>query len=370
MNVKFLLSLSVFLMVYSLLCFYIGWNLHVWVLTMFQMDASWTIAIVLVFFAYAYIIGQMVKSLMWLKMIGSLWLGAFQFSLIVLPITNLLVWVLSFTTIPMDTIIATAGLVVTILFIVYMLLGLYNAYQPVVRKYQIQVPRKNAKRKNLRVAMASDMHFGGLSGGNHAKRLVIMTNKLNPDLVVFPGDLVDDDPGIFQKKKMDRTLRKLQAPLGVYAVLGNHEYYGGKIKELTKIMKKVNVHILQDEMVTIDRSIQIIGRKDKTDKQRKSIEELMTATERALPTLVLDHQPAELQQIMDSGSDIVLSGHTHRGQIAPNHFITRKIFEVDWGFKKKKQLNVIVSSGFGFWGPPIRIGSRSEIVQLDITFTD
>ncbi|MGJ9383388.1 metallophosphoesterase [Salipaludibacillus sp. CF4.18] len=370
MNVKFLLSFSTFLLIYSLLSFYIGWNIHVWLLNAFQIDARWGISVFLMFFAYSYIIGQMVKSLMWLKMLGSFWLAVFQFALIVLPVVNLFVWLISLTTISLNTSITTAGFLVLILFIVYMLFGLFNAYQPVIRKYHIEIPRKQAKKKTLRVAMASDMHFGGLSGKNHAKRLVTMINKLDPDLIVFPGDLVDDDPGIFQKEKMDKTLRNLQAPLGVYAVLGNHEYYGGKIKELTKIMKKVNVHILQDEIVTIDRSIQIIGRKDKTDKHRKTMEELLIGADSLLPKLVLDHQPSELQEIMDSGSDIVLSGHTHRGQIAPNHLITRKIFEVDWGFKKKEQLNVIVSSGFGFWGPPIRIGSRSEIIQLDITFTD
>jgi hypothetical protein len=83
----------------------------------------------------------------------------------------------------------------------------------------------------------------------------------------------------------------------------------------------------------------------------------------------MDHQPLELVQAAENGADLMLSGHTHRGQMAPNHLITRRIFELDWGYLKKSQLHAFVSSGFGFWGPPLRIGSRSEILLINITFT-
>jgi predicted MPP superfamily phosphohydrolase len=82
----------------------------------------------------------------------------------------------------------------------------------------------------------------------------------------------------------------------------------------------------------------------------------------------MDHQPSEITQAQENRVDILLSGHTHRGQMAPNHLITKRIFENDWGYLQKGQLHSIVSSGYGFWGPPLRIGSRSEIIQIQITF--
>ena len=82
----------------------------------------------------------------------------------------------------------------------------------------------------------------------------------------------------------------------------------------------------------------------------------------------MDHQPYHLDKAADAGADVMLSGHTHRGQMAPNHLITRRLFELDWGYLRKGNLHAIVSSGFGTWGPPIRLGSRSEIIELTIHF--
>jgi predicted MPP superfamily phosphohydrolase len=113
----------------------------------------------------------------------------------------------------------------------------------------------------------------------------------------------------------------------------------------------------------------LIGRKDKTDKNRDSFFDLASETDRSLPVIAMDHQPLSLKEAEQAGVDLLLCGHTHRGQMAPNHLITKRLFEIDWGYKQNNQLHTIVSSGFGFWGPPLRIGSRSEIIQIDISFT-
>jgi uncharacterized protein len=89
----------------------------------------------------------------------------------------------------------------------------------------------------------------------------------------------------------------------------------------------------------------------------------------SIPMIMMDHQPAEIKLAEKNGVDLLLSGHTHRGQMAPNHLVTRKMYDLDWGHRQFTQLHAIVSSGFGFWGPPIRIGSRSEIVQIEVVFT-
>ena len=165
-------------------------------------------------------------------------------------------------------------------------------------------------------------------------------------------------------------MKDLTAPLGVYGVLGNHEYYGRTIPQFLKEMERVGVTMLLDEIVKVEDSFFLVGRKDKTDSKRKTMEELLAKIDPSLPIIVMDHQPSELKEAEKSGADLILSGHTHRGQMAPNHLITRKVFELDWGYLKKNQLHAIVSSGYGFWGPPLRIGSRSEVVLIEVSFSD
>jgi predicted MPP superfamily phosphohydrolase len=216
--------------------------------------------------------------------------------------------------------------------------------------------------------MASDMHFGRLSGLRHVHRLVRKVNELKPDLILLPGDIIDDDPTPFINKKMGEVMKDLSAPLGVFGVLGNHEYYGGEIPKFLQEMERNGITILMDEVIKIADSFYLAGRKDKTERNRQSIEELLTEYDRSLPLIMMDHQPAEITQAQENQVDLLLSGHTHRGQMAPNHLITKRIFENDWGHLQKNQLHSIVSSGFGFWGPPLRIGSRSEIIQIHLTF--
>lgn len=163
-------------------------------------------------------------------------------------------------------------------------------------------------------------------------------------------------------------MKQMQAPLGVYGVLGNHEYYGGAIPEFLQEMKKIDIHIMLDEVIKIEDSFYLVGRRDKTERDRQSFEELMSTVDKSLPVIAMDHQPFALKQAEESGVDLLLSGHTHRGQMAPNHLITRRMYELDWGYVQKGVFHAIVSSGFGFWGPPLRLGSRSEVIQIEVTF--
>jgi predicted MPP superfamily phosphohydrolase len=172
---------------------------------------------------------------------------------------------------------------------------------------------------------------------------------------------------------MASALEQLKAPLGVYAVTGNHEYIGGKVPQYIQAMQEIGIPVLMDEAVVIENSFVVLGRKDKASAGfkgggRKSVAELVETLPRELPIIMLDHQPSDLNAAQAAGIDLSLSGHTHRGQMAPNHWITKRMFELDWGYKQKGSLHAIVSSGFGFWGPPMRLGSRSEVVEIKVTF--
>ncbi|MDM5187417.1 metallophosphoesterase [Bacillus sp. DX4.1] len=354
--------------IYTLLMFYIGWNGWIWLSTTFNIQTWGYYAVLVGLFSYAYLIVQVFKFIPFLRTIGSYWFAVIQYALILLPLADVMVFILHLLSIPREPAIIWTGIVVLITFVVIFGYGTFNAYSPIVRKYEINIPKEAKNRKTLRIAMASDMHFGKLSGLSHLKRLVHHVNEMKPDIILLPGDIIDDHPKEFIKKNMGQVMKQMHAPLGVYGVLGNHEYYGGAIPEFLQEMKKIDVNILLDEVLKIDDSFYLVGRRDKTERDRQSFEALMSTVDQSLPIIAMDHQPFELKQAEATGVDLLLSGHTHRGQMAPNHIITRRMYELDWGYVQKDFFHAIVSSGFGFWGPPLRLGSRSEIIQIEVTF--
>ncbi|NMH71799.1 metallophosphoesterase [Bacillus sp. RO2] len=351
--------------------FYLGWNGLIWLkaICSFQQETVYWLAITI--FSYAYILGRLVKPLSWLSIVGSIWFGYIQYGLLLFPVANLVVWVLDLTGVPGQTSIVMVGTVTAIMIAFILIFGLYNAYSPVIRKYEVTIPKKTEMKK-IHLAVASDMHFGKLSGVAHAKRLVKMIDRIKPDIILLPGDIIDDEPEHFQKKNMGAIMKQLDAPLGIYGVLGNHEYYGREIPQFLKEMEKVDIRILMDEVILVGDSFYLLGRKDKTDLRRKSFQQLVNDKDIdvSLPLIAMDHQPAELKEAQESGVDLIVSGHTHRGQMTPNHLITKRLFELDWGYLNKDQLHAFVSSGFGFWGPPFRIGSRSEVLEIVVKFED
>lgn len=369
MKLRNIINFLVIIIGYSALTFYIGWNGWLWLHTAFGLETKWIYGTLLCVLSFSYIIGHFLKSIPLFKMIGSYWFGVLQYAILFLPIANLIAILLVLFGLSKATVITWLGVIVLIAFIVLFIIGTFNAYSPVVRHFSIEIPKRGQTRSQLSIAMASDMHFGRLSGPGHARRLVKEVNLLQPDLILLPGDIIDDDPEPFIKKKMGTIMSELSAPLGVYGVLGNHEYYGGGIPRYLKEMEQNGIRILMDEVIKLEDMFYLAGRKDKTDRNRMSIDTLLSDIDHSLPIIMMDHQPAEVKQASDNQVDLLLSGHTHRGQMAPNHLITRRIFEVDWGYLQKKQLHTIVSSGYGFWGPPLRIGSRSEIIQIDVRFT-
>lgn len=349
------------LVIYNLLMFYIGYNIHIFLDSSFDFSHPFVIGFVVFFLSHCYFFGRFVHLSVPFKIIGSYWLVFVQYAGITFPFLNLFVF---FTN---DKMILYSGIVFIFFILFIFIKGTFNAYNTVVRKFEIKVS-KESLRDSLRIVMASDMHFGTLSGKRHASRLVETINKQNPELVMFAGDIVDDDPKPFIEKNMGEMIEKINSPLGVFAVLGNHDYYGKEVPLLLSEMKKRNVHMLLDETVTVD-DFYIIGRKDYSDKTRLHLEELTKSLDKEKLMILIDHQPHELELSKNLGIDISLSGHTHRGQMSPNHLITKKVFELDYGYKLKDKMHAFVSSGFGFWGAAVRIGSRSEIFIIDVTFT-
>lgn len=354
-----IVGISIVFIIYSALTTYLGLNLKKWLeaIHLFR----WPVVFWLIFFliAFSFLIGRFHESLRPLSVIGNYWMFFFEYGLILCIIANLLV---TFT--PLKN-IAIVGSVVIGLLVILFAWGSYNAYSPVVRNLEISV---NKSGEPIRLVVASDFHLGILSNKNHLQKFVDLSNEANPDVVLLVGDLVDDDPIWFLEEGMDKVMLQLKATYGVYGVLGNHEYYGGKIPQFVEEMKNANVQILMDETILVGNRLYLTGQEDVTNKNRLAIAELKPEREQ-LPWIVMNHTPYDLHIPQKAGVDLHLSGHTHLGQLWPNNFITDKLFELDYGHMKKGDMHALVSSGFGFWGPPTRIGSRSELWVVDITFS-
>jgi hypothetical protein len=167
-------------------------------------------------------------------------------------------------------------------------------------------------------------------------------------------------------------LLKLEAPLGVYAITGNHEFIGG-VERTTDYLASHGLTLLRDTCVHIAGSFYVAGREDRdklrfTGVKRNELDELLNGIDKSQPIILLDHQPWELDKAQQAGIDLQISGHTHHGQLWPWGYLTQKIFEVSRGYKQKGDSHFYVSTGYGTWGPPVRTGNRPEIMVFDLEF--
>lgn len=260
----------------------------------------------------------------------------------------------------------TAGTVAVIV-----LVGHLNALFPRVRTLDITLPKSAGKLKSLNIVMASDIHLGTIIRNSRLLHLVEMMNSLRPDIVLLPGDVVDEDVGPVIRQNMDASFRKLRARYGVYAITGNHEYFGG-VREAVAYLQRAGITVLQDSAVKIADSFYLIGRKDlmavRMEGGRKSLADILSGVDKKLPLILMDHQPFHLEEAQQNGIDLQLSGHTHHGQLFPFNWITNRVYEKSWGYLRRGATQYYVSCGVGTWGPPIRLGNRPEIVQILVTF--
>ncbi len=252
-------------------------------------------------------------------------------------------------------------------------LGFWNARNPQVRRLAVTIPKAVEGRTSLRIALASDIHLGILVGNSLVGDLVTTVAGLKPDLILLPGDIVDEDLEPVIRQDLGRQLLALRAPLGVFACTGNHEYIGGA-EPAVRYLEAHGIRVLRDEAVELPGGIWLAGREDRmkgrfTGAERKPLAEVLRAADRARPVILMDHQPFRLDDAARHGVDLQVSGHTHHGQLWPLSLITRSIYPISYGYGRIGGTQVYVSCGFGTWGPPVRVGNRPEIVLIEIAFS-
>ena len=245
--------------------------------------------------------------------------------------------------------------------------GYRNVICPEIRHVHISIPKQAGDRDSLTIVMMSDLHIGEIIGKEQVRRFVTMSNAQRPDMVVLVGDLVDYEVRFAEAMHADADLRLLKAPLGVYAVYGNHEYRANRFAK-TRWIRKAGAELLVDTTLLIDNSFYLIGRDDYINKSRKPLSLITKGIDKEKPLILLDHQPWTLTEAMMNGIDLGLYGHTHNGQYWPYPLLMKFVYECPYGYYRKGNSQYYVSSGIGVAGPPYRVGTASEMVVLHIRF--
>ena len=225
---------------------------------------------------------------------------------------------------------------------------------------------------DLNIVMISDLHLGAVGSESRLEMVVEQINALKPDVVCIAGDFFDTDFASIQDPEAAlQTLRRLQVTFGIYACLGNHDA-GQTYGQMTAFLEKANIRLLNDAYTVIDDRLVLVGRLDRSPiggygaGKRQELSEFFTREDPDLPVIVMDHNPAHVDGYTTE-ADLILCGHTHKGQVFPGNLITGRMYTVDYGYYQKSagSPHVIVTSGVGYWGMPMRVGTNCEIVTID-----
>ncbi len=341
--------------------------------------------IVIIFLAMSYVAGRLFENI-WVSpisvvliYIGSFWLAFMIYlflQLLIIDFIRLIEhfihFIPSFLTKDINKTKRIIALSVVLLTIIIVAAGFINKNMIVTKKYNIKIKKNAGELKSLNIVMASDLHLGTINSYGFMYDVAEKINSFNPDIILLAGDIIDEDLAPVIKYDVGEHLLRLKAKYGVYGITGNHEYIGG-VEPAVEYLKKYNINIIRDEAVKIDNSFYVIGREDIAIKQfagkeRKKLSDILKGKNKSLPLIMMDHQPFKLEDAQQNGIDLQLSGHTHNGQLWPFNYIVEKVYESAWGYRVIGNTHYYVSCGVGGWGPPIRTGSRPEIINFKLNF--
>lgn len=302
------------------------------------------------------------------------WLSVFWYllvGLLVAQVVALLVWLVTareHRPIVLRPWNRAAAVLVTVAALALTAYGAVRADDPRVTRTEFASDDLPAAFDGTTVALVTDLHAGVVHGADFTRKVVDLVNAAEPDLVILSGDVVDAP---FDRHRADiAPLADLEAPLGVFAVTGNHEMYTGSTQEWIEEWKRLDITVLANasEVVTMkDDTITIAGVHD-----LEGVGEFAADPGRALDgtdrsfTLYAAHQPLAATSSPDRGIDLQLSGHTHGGQIWPFNLLVRLQQPMVSGFAVVDGVPVITSRGAGTWGPPVRVAADPEIPLITL----
>jgi predicted MPP superfamily phosphohydrolase len=236
---------------------------------------------------------------------------------------------------------------------------------PVLSEHEVRLPGLPPAHDGKVLVAVSDLHLGNLLGRRWLRRLILRLQRLKPDLLVIVGDLVDGNVG--RVEPLRDALKQMQAPLGVWAVTGNHEYYAGLDRSL-RLFEESGFRVLRDRSAEVAPGLVLAGVDDLTAReqagQRDHATKLALANRPPGGTILLSHSPWEAEQAAAGGAGLMLSGHTHNGQLWPFNYFVALRYPLVSGRYEQNGMPVIVCRGTGTWGPRMRLWRRSEILRI------
>ena len=256
------------------------------------------------------------------------------------------------------------SLALTFSLLIYGFINYQHTHKQVINLV-INKPLVGADR--LKIVAVSDWHLGHGTTEKKLQKNIDLINAENPDIILIGGDLIDNSAITAATREMDRELNRLQARYGIYMAPGNHEYISG-FKACKDFVSRTNIQLLRDSLVTLPCGLQIVGRDDYSRRNRLAANDWAKLLDSSKPSIIIDHQPNHLNEAEQMNVDLQFSGHTHNGQVIPLTWLINYMFDLSYGYEQRGNTHFYVSSGITLWGPPFRIGSRSEIVVFNCSF--
>lgn len=342
--------------------------------------------LIFILFASTYIFSRLLKDILSqsiqnkIQLIGYYWLAFLMYFIMFTIIIDILQFIIKKIRKSRNVNLKGTGnsyfyILAVFLAIILILYGSIHAQSTKVNHYSVSINKNAGNIKKLNVVMVSDIHIGAIINKQRVDKMVTEINKLNPDIIFIAGDTVDSDYQPLVDYDCKSSFLKLKSKYGTYIIPGNHEYFGSNPEKTLSYYKASGFNLLTDQYVLIDNSFYVVGRDDASSRKisgekRAKLSDVMNGINKNLPVIVLDHQPVDLKEPETEGVDLQLSGHTHAGQMFPANLLVKAMYEDYWGYKRVNNFNLIVSSGYGTWGPPMRIGTDCEIVNIKISFKE
>lgn len=329
-----------------------------------------------------------------IRRISTYWMGVMLYMLMTIALLDLIRFILKHTRFKNSFLftpksLVTIGTAAAIFLSCVCLYGHYNAQNIKLNTYNVDIDKSCGGTKDLKIALVADLHLGYSIGAKQMTQMVTKINEMNPDVVIIAGDIYDNNfDGLDDPDEIRRQFKSIKSKYGVFATYGNHDieehvlmgftFSTQKIKksseQMDNFIKESGITLLRDETVLVNDEFYIVGRRDyerpsTDDGSRLSPSDLTQDLDQSKPIIFVDHEPSELQDIADAGADLDLSGHTHDGQLFPSTIAVKFAWENPCGMIKKDSMYSLVTSGVGVFGPFMRIGTDSEICEINVHFT-
>ena len=262
--------------------------------------------------------------------------------------------------------------------------GLVHAQETVVYRYDVEVDKPG---EDMKLVLIGDLHLSVNSQLATTRRMVELINAQEPDAVVIAGDIFTSSyESLAHPEQYAEALRGIRSKYGVYAVYGNHDVeetlFGGfaispvsqafRTAQMEDFFRDCGFTVLYDQVVDIG-GVQLAGRVDGEKagdgtKNRMTPAQLLSDIDQSLPVVVLEHEPKEFKALKEAGADVALCGHTHAGQMFPGNLVVPFFNENAWGHVRVHDLETVVTAGVGYYGPPMRVGTDSEVSVVNLKF--